>query len=108
MGEAERLQTGPQLVTQQEAGEANRDEPLKTERFLELHMKEIMSFGAPAKTIGAVAESESHLMPPSVQIERKTDTQEFKAVIRLAILENGACQHQIFYLPQSSMMGRTH
>ncbi|KAJ6666442.1 hypothetical protein lerEdw1_000717 [Lerista edwardsae] len=81
MGEAERLQTGPQLVTQQEAEAANRDEPLKTERFLDLHMKEITSSGAPVKTAGAVAESESHLLPPSVQIERKTDTRELKAII---------------------------
>ncbi|XP_066490018.1 polyamine deacetylase HDAC10 [Tiliqua scincoides] len=82
MEEAEALQTGPPLVTQQEAGSANSDEVIKTERFLEQHMKEIMTGRPPVKTAGAIVESESHLLPPSVQIERTSDAQkELKTIV---------------------------
>ncbi|XP_053114120.1 polyamine deacetylase HDAC10 isoform X2 [Hemicordylus capensis] len=81
MGEAETMQTGTPLVNPQEAGKINSDEAVKTERFLELHMKEILCLGPPVKTAASLAESDTHLLPPSVQIVKETNVKGLKAIV---------------------------
>ncbi|XP_061496193.1 polyamine deacetylase HDAC10 isoform X1 [Rhineura floridana] len=81
MGEAKSTQTGAQLLPPQESGKANSAEAIKTDRFLELHMKKI-AFPIPRiKTTVAVDEKERCLLPPSVQVEKATDPKELKAIL---------------------------
>lgn len=83
--EGETVQTGTQLMNQQEAGKTNSDEVTKTDTFLELHMKEILSLEPAVKTTIAVVEKNADMLPSSVQIEKNGDSEELKAIVRLAI-----------------------
>ncbi|XP_042322654.1 polyamine deacetylase HDAC10 isoform X2 [Sceloporus undulatus] len=80
-GKAESAQTGAQLLTPQEAGKSRNDEVIKTDKFLELHMKKIMSLRPPVRTAVVTTESHTHLLPPSVQSEKKTDAKELNTPI---------------------------
>ncbi|KAH0616544.1 hypothetical protein JD844_027730 [Phrynosoma platyrhinos] len=80
-GKAESEQTGAQFITPQEAGKSHNDEVIKTDRFLELHMKKMMSLKPPVRTAVAVGESLTHLLPPSVQIEKGMDAKELNITI---------------------------
>ncbi|XP_060100778.1 polyamine deacetylase HDAC10 [Heteronotia binoei] len=82
LDEGEVVQTGTPLVKQQEAGKTNIDEATKTDRFLELHMKEILSLEPAVKTLVAVAERNADMLPSSVQIEKNGDSEELKAIVR--------------------------
>ncbi|XP_048355545.1 polyamine deacetylase HDAC10 isoform X2 [Sphaerodactylus townsendi] len=70
----EQVQTGVPLVDPQEAGKANNDEATKTDTFLELHMKDILSLEPPARTSVAVAES-------NVDLDNG-DIDELNAIVR--------------------------
>ncbi|XP_067325138.1 polyamine deacetylase HDAC10 isoform X1 [Anolis sagrei] len=69
-GKAESAQT-PQ--------EAKKDEVIKTNRFLDLHMKNIASLKS-LRIAVALDESDSHLLPPSVQLEKGTDAKELQTI----------------------------
>ncbi|XP_053262896.1 polyamine deacetylase HDAC10 isoform X2 [Podarcis raffonei] len=74
------LSTRAQLLHPLEAGRPNSEETIRTDKFLELHMKNI-SFPRPhVKTTVAVDESNARLLSPSVQIEKGKDTKELKAL----------------------------
>ncbi|XP_034982529.2 polyamine deacetylase HDAC10 isoform X4 [Zootoca vivipara] len=75
------LSTRAQLIPPLGAGKPNSEEAIKTDKFLELHMKNI-SFPRPhVKTTVAIDESNARLLPPSVQIEKEKDTKELKALL---------------------------
>ncbi|XP_028602293.2 polyamine deacetylase HDAC10 isoform X1 [Podarcis muralis] len=75
------LSTRAQLLTPLEAGRPNSEEASKTDKFLELHMKNI-SFPRPhVKTTVAVDESNARLLSPSVQIDKEKDMKELKALL---------------------------
>uniref|UniRef100_A0A670J8M1 Histone deacetylase 10 n=1 Tax=Podarcis muralis TaxID=64176 RepID=A0A670J8M1_PODMU len=75
------LSTRAQLLTPLEAGRPNSEEAIKTDKFLELHMKNI-SFPRPhVKTTVAVDESNARLLSPSVQIDKEKDMKELKALL---------------------------
>ncbi|CAI5785321.1 Hist_deacetyl domain-containing protein [Podarcis lilfordi] len=75
------LSTRAQLLHPLEAGRPNSEETIRTDKFLELHMKNI-SFPRPhVKTTVAVDESNARLLSPSVQIEKGKDTKELKALL---------------------------
>ncbi|KAG8142818.1 putative Histone deacetylase protein [Naja naja] len=77
--EAELTQTNVELLSPQEVGDVN--EVIKTDRFLETHMKSILSLKPPIKTAAAVDESGIHLLPPTVHIPKGLDMKEFKTTI---------------------------
>ncbi|XP_062990157.1 polyamine deacetylase HDAC10 [Elgaria multicarinata webbii] len=81
MGDTETTSTGTQLLSPQVAGKANSEEVVRTDRFLELHMKNIMLPRPPVKTVVAVDENDSHMLPASVQTEKGMDTKELKSTI---------------------------
>ncbi|XP_062838359.1 polyamine deacetylase HDAC10 isoform X1 [Anolis carolinensis] len=58
--------------------EAKKDEVIETDRFLDQHMKNIASLKSPFRIAVALDESDSHLLPPSVQIEKGTDAKELR------------------------------
>ncbi|XP_015267287.1 PREDICTED: histone deacetylase 10 [Gekko japonicus] len=80
--EGEPVQTGIPLVNQQEAAKTNSDEATKTDKFLELHMKEILSLEPAVRTVVAVAEGNADLLPSFVQMEMNGDSEELKAIVR--------------------------
>lgn len=83
---AELTQTNVELLSPQEVGKEDVNEVIKTDRFLETHMKSILSLKPPIKTAAAVDESGTHLLPPTVHLPKGLDMKEFKTTIRLAIL----------------------
>ncbi|KAL8221151.1 UNVERIFIED_CONTAM: hypothetical protein K2H54_060143, partial [Gekko kuhli] len=76
--EGEAGQTGIPLVNHQEAAKTNRNEATKTDKFLELHMKEILSLEPAVRTTVTVAD----MLPSFVQIEKNGDSEELKAIVR--------------------------
>uniref|UniRef100_A0A8D0G6U3 Histone deacetylase 10 n=1 Tax=Sphenodon punctatus TaxID=8508 RepID=A0A8D0G6U3_SPHPU len=80
--EAETAQTGTCPVTKDNAVNRNRDEALKIERFLELHMKNILFPVPPTKTAAAViSESDARLLPSSVLVEKEIGVKELKSIV---------------------------
>ncbi|XP_078232879.1 polyamine deacetylase HDAC10 isoform X2 [Pogona vitticeps] len=73
--------TGAQPLTPQECGRMDSDEIIKTDKFLELHMKNIAFPRPSTKAAVALDESNALLLPPSLQIEKAADTKEFRNVI---------------------------
>nr|XP_056702464.1 polyamine deacetylase HDAC10 [Euleptes europaea] len=88
--QGEAVLTGAPLVSQQEAGKANSDEATKTDKFLELHMKEILTVEPPVKTAVAVPERNVNLLPSSVQNEKNEDIEELNAIVREFVKEEKA------------------
>ncbi|XP_063163990.1 polyamine deacetylase HDAC10 isoform X2 [Candoia aspera] len=78
--EAGSTQTNVELLTPQEVGKGSVSEVIKTDRFLEVHMKSTVSLKPPIKTAAAV-ESDTHLLPPAVHIPKGLDAEEFKTTI---------------------------
>ncbi|XP_077194425.1 polyamine deacetylase HDAC10 isoform X2 [Paroedura picta] len=62
-------------------GKTNSDEAAETDKFLELHMKEILSPEPSAKTVVAVAARNAEMLPSSVQIETNGETEELKGLV---------------------------
>lgn len=64
----------------------NDDESVKVERFLELHMKNILFPVPPIKT-AATADSKgsAHLLPVPVHLVKEMDKTEIKALVRLVL-----------------------
>ncbi|KAM3833371.1 polyamine deacetylase HDAC10 isoform 2-T2 [Vipera latastei] len=79
--EAELTQTNVELLSSQEVGKGDVNEVIKTDRFLEMHMKSILSLKPPIKTAAAIDESDTHLLPPTVHIPKGLDVKEFKATL---------------------------
>ncbi|XP_033018298.1 polyamine deacetylase HDAC10 [Lacerta agilis] len=75
------LSTKAQLLPTLGDGTPNSEEAIKTDKFLELHMKNI-SFPRPhVKTTIAVDESNARLLSLSVQTEKEKDTKELQALL---------------------------
>ncbi|ETE70912.1 Histone deacetylase 10, partial [Ophiophagus hannah] len=89
--EAELTQTNVELLSPQEVGDVN--EVIKMDRFLETHMKSILSLKPPIKTAAAVDESGIHLLPPTVHIPKGLDMKEFKTTISKVLLINICAKH---------------
>ncbi|XP_067420442.1 polyamine deacetylase HDAC10 isoform X4 [Emydura macquarii macquarii] len=82
MMEAELIQTSTHPVAEQAVGTANSDEVIKTDRFLESHMKKILFPVPPVKTAAAiVSKADAHLLPILVQVEMEMNAQQLKTLI---------------------------
>ncbi|XP_044279421.1 polyamine deacetylase HDAC10 isoform X1 [Varanus komodoensis] len=81
VGQTDATQSGTQLPTSQDAGNMKHEEVIRTDRFLELHMKSIECPRPPVKTAVAIDENDAYLLPASVQIEKGIDTTELKSTI---------------------------
>uniref|UniRef100_A0A0F7Z905 Histone deacetylase 10 n=1 Tax=Crotalus adamanteus TaxID=8729 RepID=A0A0F7Z905_CROAD len=86
--EAELTQTNVELLSSQEVGKGDVNEVIKTDRFLEMHMKSILSLKPPIKTAAAIDESDTHLLSPTVHIPNGLDVKEFKATISAFDVKN--------------------
>ncbi|KAL7982708.1 hypothetical protein Chor_010306, partial [Crotalus horridus] len=86
--EAELTQTNVELLSSQEVGKGDVNEVIKIDRFLEMHMKSILSLKPPIKTAAAIDESDTHLLPPTVHIPNGLDAKEFKATISAFDVKN--------------------
>ncbi|XP_074871506.1 polyamine deacetylase HDAC10 isoform X2 [Carettochelys insculpta] len=83
MMEAQLVQTSAHSTVEQAAGTTNTDEAIKTDKFLESHMKRILFPMPPVKTAAAViSKADAHLLPVSVQVENEMNEQELKALVR--------------------------
>uniref|UniRef100_A0A8C3PBG0 Histone deacetylase 10 n=1 Tax=Chrysemys picta bellii TaxID=8478 RepID=A0A8C3PBG0_CHRPI len=82
MMEAELIQTSTHPTAKQAVGTTNSDEAIKTDRFLESHMKKILFPVPPVKTAAAiVSKADAHLLPISVQVEMEMNAQELKTLV---------------------------
>ncbi|XP_074871516.1 polyamine deacetylase HDAC10 isoform X3 [Carettochelys insculpta] len=82
MMEAQLVQTSAHSTVEQAAGTTNTDEAIKTDKFLESHMKRILFPMPPVKTAAAViSKADAHLLPVSVQVENEMNEQELKALV---------------------------
>lgn len=64
----------------------NDDESVKVERFLELHMKNILFPVPPIKTATtADSKGSAHLLPVPVHLVKEMDKTEIKALVRLVL-----------------------
>ncbi|TFK11507.1 afadin- and alpha-actinin-binding protein [Platysternon megacephalum] len=83
---AELIQTSTHPTAKQAVGTTNSAEAIKTDRFLESHMKKILFPVPPVKTAAAiVSKADAHLLPISVQVEMEMNAQELKTLVRLAL-----------------------
>uniref|UniRef100_A0A8C4YQC7 Histone deacetylase 10 n=1 Tax=Gopherus evgoodei TaxID=1825980 RepID=A0A8C4YQC7_9SAUR len=82
-------------------GTTKSDEAIKTDRFLESHMKKILFPVPPVKTAAAiVSKADAHLLPVSVQVEMEMNAQELNTFVRLdAERNNFFCAVLGFILP---------
>ncbi|KAJ7329645.1 hypothetical protein JRQ81_015819 [Phrynocephalus forsythii] len=80
-GKAEFTPADAQPLTPEACETVNRDEIAKTDKFLERHMKEIVFPTPSVRTAAAVDESNTLLLPPSLQTEKAVDRKEFRRVI---------------------------
>ncbi|KAM8820261.1 polyamine deacetylase HDAC10 isoform 1-T1 [Eudromia elegans] len=68
--------------TEHESKITNKDETVKVERFLELHMKNILFPVPPIKTAATIeSKASAHLLPLSVCVVKEMDTNEVKALV---------------------------
>ncbi|KAF1566209.1 Histone deacetylase 10, partial [Eudyptes schlegeli] len=68
--------------TEQESKMTNNDEAVKVERFLELHMKNILFPVPPIKTATTTdSEGSAHLLPVPVHLVKEMDKTEIKALV---------------------------
>ncbi|NXJ38520.1 HDA10 deacetylase, partial [Ciconia maguari] len=67
--------------TEQESKMTNNDETVKVERFLELHMKNILFPVPPFKTATTDSKSSAHLLPVPVHLVKEMDKTEIKALV---------------------------
>lgn len=82
MMEAELIQTSTHPTAEQAVGTTKSDEAIKTDRFLESHMKKILFPVPPVKTAAAiVSKADAHLLPVSVQVEMEMNAQELKTFV---------------------------
>ncbi|XP_067171766.1 polyamine deacetylase HDAC10 isoform X2 [Apteryx mantelli] len=76
----EKVNTNPS--TEHESKITNKDEMVKVERFLELHMKNILFPVPPIKTAATIeSEASAHLLPLSVRVVKEMDMNEVKALV---------------------------
>nr|XP_009684713.1 PREDICTED: histone deacetylase 10 [Struthio camelus australis] len=76
----EKANTNPS--TEHESKINNKDETIKVERFLELHMKNILFPVPPIKTAASVeSKTSAHLLPVSVHVVKEKDMNEVKALV---------------------------
>ncbi|XP_076185565.1 polyamine deacetylase HDAC10 isoform X4 [Aptenodytes patagonicus] len=67
--------------TEQESKMTNNDETVKVERFLELHMKNILFPVPPIKTATTDSKGSAHLLPVPVHLVKEMDKTEIKALV---------------------------
>lgn len=71
--------------TEHEAKITNNNNTVKVERFLELHMKNILFPVPPIKTAATGSEGSEHFLPEHVQLVKEMDKTEIKSVVRLVL-----------------------
>lgn len=71
--------------TEDESQITNNNNTVKVERFLELHMKNILFPVPPIKTATTGSEGSEHLVPKHVQLVKEMDETEIKALFRLVL-----------------------
>ncbi|NXN42100.1 HDA10 deacetylase, partial [Rhinoptilus africanus] len=69
------------MYEEHESKMTNNDETVKVERFLELHMKNILFPVPPIKTATADAEVSAHLLPLPIHLVTEMDKTEIKALV---------------------------
>ncbi|XP_006016575.1 histone deacetylase 10 isoform X1 [Alligator sinensis] len=80
--EPELVQSSVHPTAEQTVGKSYSDEAIKTERFLNSHMKKILSPVPPVKTSAAIVSiGAESLLPISVQVEKEINTKDCKALI---------------------------
>uniref|UniRef100_K7G8Y1 Histone deacetylase 10 n=1 Tax=Pelodiscus sinensis TaxID=13735 RepID=K7G8Y1_PELSI len=80
--EAQLTQTSTHPTAEQAVGNTNRDEAIKTDKFLESHMKRILFPVPPVKTAASiVSKADAHFLPLSVQVEMEMSAQERKTLV---------------------------
>ncbi|XP_070611515.1 polyamine deacetylase HDAC10-like isoform X3 [Erythrolamprus reginae] len=85
---AELTQTNVELQSPQEVGKGDVNEVIKTDRFLETHMKSILSLKPSIRTAAALDECGAHLLPPTVHIPKGLDGKEFKTTLSAFDVKN--------------------
>ncbi|NXE51717.1 HDA10 deacetylase, partial [Casuarius casuarius] len=76
----EKANTNPS--TEHESKITNKDEMVKVERFLELHMKNILFPVPPIKTAATIeSKASAHLLPLSIRVVKEMDMNEVKALV---------------------------
>lgn len=75
----------PNPSTEHESKITNNDETVKVERFLELHMKNILFPVPPIKTATTDSRGSVHLLPVPVHFVKEIDKTEIKALVRLVL-----------------------
>ncbi|XP_070611494.1 polyamine deacetylase HDAC10-like isoform X1 [Erythrolamprus reginae] len=85
---AELTQTNVELQSLEEVGKGDVNEVIKTDRFLETHMKSILSLKPSIRTAAAVDECGAHLLPPTVHIPKGLDGKEFKTTLSAFDVKN--------------------
>lgn len=81
--EPELVQSSVHPTAEQTVGKSYSDEAIKTERFLNSHMKKILFPVPPVKTSAAIVSTGAEsLLPISVQVEKEINTKDCKALIR--------------------------
>ncbi|NXG30551.1 HDA10 deacetylase, partial [Dromaius novaehollandiae] len=76
----EKANTNPS--TEHESKITSKDEMVKVERFLELHMKNILFPVPPIKTAATIeSKASAHLLPLSIRVVKEMDMNEVKALV---------------------------
>lgn len=83
----------------------NNNDTVKVDRFLELHMKNILFPVPPIKTAATGCEGSEHFLPEHVQLVKEMDKTEIKALVRLVlfILFSTEDERSLYRLSSSSM-----
>jgi len=71
--------------TEDESKMTNNDETAKVERFLELHMKNVLFPVPPIKTATTDLKGSAHLLPVPVHLVKEMDKTEIKTLVRLVL-----------------------